>query len=179
MLSTDNGSFHNNKHLGFTLLEMLLAVAIMGTIAMLVSYSISNGRQKAQDASRVGDLKILANALELYRSDHFGKLPAIIDSENAWSDTLEQLGKYLPEGALRDPDSSRTGADGYVYCTDKKQNSYLLTSHLTFQNQSDSVIGNVTSYFDEQCLAQDGLVNDLDPCGQIINGLYIYCLGKL
>lgn len=60
---------------GFTLIEILVVVALLGLIASIILVSISNSRMKARDARRKSDLQQLVKALALYISDRNGLLP--------------------------------------------------------------------------------------------------------
>lgn len=51
---------------GFTLLELLVVVAIIGILAAAIYASFSAPRARSRDAKRVGEIKQLQNALSLY-----------------------------------------------------------------------------------------------------------------
>lgn len=62
---------------GFTLMELLIVVAILGILSTVLIVSVNPGRQlgKARDAQRQTDLvAILASVLQ-YASEHSGDLP--------------------------------------------------------------------------------------------------------
>ena len=56
------------KTLGFTLLELLIVIAIIGILITIVLVSLSASRQKAQTAKRLEEMHQIQNALELYFS---------------------------------------------------------------------------------------------------------------
>lgn len=62
---------------GFTLLELLTAIAIIGLLAggSLIYFSVA--RQKTRDTQRLSDIRSLAGALELYYRDE-GRYPATL-----------------------------------------------------------------------------------------------------
>lgn len=57
------------KKSGFTLMEILIAIAIMGIMAALLSGNFISSQKKARDAQRKADLRQMQNALELYFND--------------------------------------------------------------------------------------------------------------
>ena len=57
----------NNK--GFTLIEMLVVVAIIGLLSSVVVVGLGSARQNARDARRISDIRQIQNALEIYYSD--------------------------------------------------------------------------------------------------------------
>ena len=51
---------------GFTILELLVAIAIIGLLAAVVLVSVGSARENSRDARRMADLKQLQLAVELY-----------------------------------------------------------------------------------------------------------------
>ena len=54
---------------GFTLVELLIVVAIIGVLATLLMANFIGIRQRARDAQRKADVRQVQSALEFYRSD--------------------------------------------------------------------------------------------------------------
>jgi len=81
---------HKKKRItnAFTLIEILLVIALMGILAVIVIIAINPGRQLAQarNAQRRNDVKTILNALNSYGIDKRGSLPAGLDG------TLVMLG---------------------------------------------------------------------------------------
>jgi len=55
---------------GFTLLELLIVIVIIGVLATIGIGSFISSQEKARDAQRKSDLKNLSTALEIYYNDH-------------------------------------------------------------------------------------------------------------
>ena len=54
-----------NKEKGFTLIEMLVVIAIVGLLSSVVVVGLGGAREKARDARRLADLRSLQNQVEL------------------------------------------------------------------------------------------------------------------
>lgn len=65
---------------GFTLIEILVVMAIIGLLATIILGSFSNARKKSRDARRVADLKQLENAIHLYVSISNGLSPVALSN---------------------------------------------------------------------------------------------------
>ena len=55
---------------GFTLIGLLLVIAIIGLLASIVLASLSSAQAKARDARRLEDMNSLQKALTIYNSDN-------------------------------------------------------------------------------------------------------------
>ncbi len=70
-----------NKKSGFTLIELMVVVAIVSLLSALVVTALNSARAKGRDAQRVSSIKQVQNALELYYSDNKG-YPAVSGRNN-------------------------------------------------------------------------------------------------
>ncbi len=59
-----------NKVRGFTLIEILVVIAIIGILATIITASLSTSKAKGRDARRIADIKTIQAALELYYNDN-------------------------------------------------------------------------------------------------------------
>lgn len=60
---------------GFTLIEMLVVISLIGILAALALVSFSSVQKQARDTSRKSDLKQYQTALESYGSKNAGNYP--------------------------------------------------------------------------------------------------------
>src|SRR3954462_7136387 len=58
------------KQGGFTLLELLIVIVIIGILAVLIVPNLTNGPKRARDAQRKSDLRNIKTALESYFNDN-------------------------------------------------------------------------------------------------------------
>lgn len=77
---------------GFTLVELLVVVAIIGLLAGIAVVSVNSVRVKARDAKRIADVKQIQNALELYNNTKGGQYPL-----NKAAQSVDLTGKVLSE----------------------------------------------------------------------------------
>lgn len=60
---------------GFTLVELLVVVSLIGVLSTLVIANLNSARERARDAERKSDLRNIQTALRLYYNDA-GRYPA-------------------------------------------------------------------------------------------------------
>lgn len=63
-------NFHRNKIKGFTLVELLVVITILGILATIGLVAFASSQARGRDAQRKSDLKQIATALELFYSDY-------------------------------------------------------------------------------------------------------------
>ena len=63
------------KNKGFTILELLVVVAIIGLLSAVVMASLNSSRSKGRDAKRIEETRQIINAVELY-FNATGKYPS-------------------------------------------------------------------------------------------------------
>lgn len=127
------------KQEGFTLLELLIVIVIIGILAVMIIPSLLSGPQKARDGQRKSDLRNLKTALEQYYTDYntYPKASSWkTDLSTSSPGTNDAYMKTVPQDPKSKADYSYTadpsGCDGDATpCT-----SYSLQT--TFENKKDS-----------------------------------------
>jgi type II secretion system protein G len=108
---------------GFTLIELLVVIAIIGLLASIVLASLNTAREKGRDARRLGDIREISTALELYYSDH-NSYPAATTQASAVSALTGLVPGYISVLS----DDPLGGSYHYVYKTTTGGTFYCLGS---------------------------------------------------
>lgn len=113
-----------NKQSGFTIVELLIVIIIIGILAGLVITQILGANQKARDTERKTDLNSLASQLETYFAKT-GGFPEAADLNNADWRKANEINAGDNNKSLADPSgatnftlgSSTVSANQYTYTT--------------------------------------------------------------
>lgn len=88
---------------GFTLVELLITVSIIGILSTITYYSVGNIRQIARDSKRLADIKQLGNALEFYFNQTNGyPLPIAQNNTITLGDPAHTVLCGVPQGFVSD-----------------------------------------------------------------------------
>ena len=64
------------KKIGFTLVELLIVISVLGIIAAIVVPSFSDASMKTRTSALKNDLQKVRTQIEVYKSQHYDNLPA-------------------------------------------------------------------------------------------------------
>lgn len=78
---------------GFTLLEMLIAVVILGILAMIIIPQFTASTDDAKVAAVKADLSAMRSAIEVYYQQHNGKYPGLVSIDGSTAGTADTCGK--------------------------------------------------------------------------------------
>lgn len=136
----------NNKQ-GFTLIEMLVVIFIIGLLSSVVLVGLGTFRARGRDARRIADLRSIQNILELYYAKN-GQYPA---SQNWDGLRNELINAGIGVSALpNDPLNNQT----YYYGASNNQQSYVLGASLEDADHPvlrDDVDGGSSGNFGVSC----------------------------
>lgn len=154
-----------NPHSGFTLIEMLVVIAIISVLAAIVLFSVEEARKSSRDKQRKIDLKNMQLAVELYKEAHDvyplsckGDQPNRL---NSWGGALtgnqscSNPSDYMIVGVVPNfisklpKDPRESGSAGYVYASDGK--TYKIMALQTLEKIQITTIGEEWARCSESC----------------------------
>ncbi len=98
-----NSTTHRRRNAGFTLVEIMIVIAIIALIAGVVATNVLGAGDKAKYKLAQSQLNTLAGKIETYEIDN-GQPPAQLqDLLSAPSGSSTWLGPYAKEADLKDP----------------------------------------------------------------------------
>lgn len=135
---------------GFTLIEVLVILAVISIVAGIIASGVWQAHQKARQTNCASNLRQISAALQIYVADCDGVYPpdvdAVMDSQGNANDShiwLDFLKPYLKDRYLFCPSRSLPGIfaknERDSYLTGYAYNSCL--SRLVFQNKRSTSVG--------------------------------------
>lgn len=105
---------------GFTIIEVVLVLAIAGLIFLMVFLALPALQRSQRDTARKNDLSRLAAALNDYKAAHRGKIPGDLEWQQMINDYLLGGNTANSRGSFIDPSGPASAGDG------NNENSYFL-----------------------------------------------------
>jgi len=139
----------------FTLIELLIVIAILGVLATIVLVSLGEARKRARDVRRISDIRQLQIALELYHNQN-NQYP------QSFSDLIPTL---IPNNPV-DPSGSGYFNNGNYFYVPLGDIGSCIGYHMgaVLENSSDSALAN-DSDASSSASCVNG-VNDFDGTSQ-------------
>lgn len=133
----------NTRSRGFSLIELLVVVAIFSLLSSLVLATTRDAKTRSQDATRISDMRQMVNALELYFAsnnqypniDNASSLDASCTGNAAWQSLETQLSEYIVALPC-DP----TGVDVYEYDADSGDSYTTFGVRARLQHSSNASV---------------------------------------
>lgn len=131
----------NRSKYGFTIVELLIVIVVIGILAAITVAVYSNVQQRSRDSRRLSDFELLQRAIEMYKTDNL-RYPYCGATEGSAVTSCEVSGlatALVPTYIQRIPsDPLNVTGFQYFYARGYKQNSP--TGHtLTSSNQDYSM----------------------------------------
>lgn len=117
MNNIDINNLKKTNKKGFTLIEMLVVISLIGILAALATVSFSSSQKQARDAARKSDLRQYQNAIEAYGNLTSGLYPSRTSSVSAYSSLCSDLNsKIEPDiSCSQDPKNASDSSYDYKY----------------------------------------------------------------
>lgn len=122
------------KQPGFTIVELLIVIVVIGILVAITIVAYSGVQQKATDSVRQSNIEATAKALELYYIDN-GKYPGYGSefSLRAWV----EANLKLPESSLIAPgDNPAATATSFLNLTSAQLDTYATHNQYAYYNYS-------------------------------------------
>ncbi|MDD4937700.1 MAG: prepilin-type N-terminal cleavage/methylation domain-containing protein [Candidatus Shapirobacteria bacterium] len=120
---------------GFTLVELLVVISIMGILTVVVSSSFRTIQMKSRDARRKSDLSSISKALNMYYND-VGIFPSSDDIDlNSGSEFKMNVGGSDVVYMVQTPNETTNGVKPYKYMVSGSGKSFKLLTN--FENSED------------------------------------------
>jgi len=134
---------------GFSLIELLIVVAVIGLIAAIAVPNLVNAIQRARQSRTVADANAIGKGISMYQQD-FTEYPIATkdtDAEILRAGLMNYMTNFNPLDGWRRP-FLYTSTDGY---------HYTLISYALDGAASEPYSSGPTQFFDEDIVLTDGL----------------------
>lgn len=146
-----------SKQKAFTLIELLIVIAIIGMLASIILVALNKARSKARDAVRISDAKEIQTALEMYYNNN-GQYPASVPGGSGcwWNweagNTINGTSIQFLQPLITDGDMQKvpmetfwnpgtSGGSGWIDCT------YRYATGADFSSTCGSGWNNVAAFY--------------------------------
>jgi len=99
---------------GFTLVEILIVVVILGILAAIVIPQFTDASTQAKESALASDLQMMRSQLELYKIQHNDNLPATTSQAAFEACMLEQTDQYGAAGTDFGPYMGKIPSNPFV-----------------------------------------------------------------
>ncbi len=114
-----------DKKNAFTMIELLVVVAIIGILIAAIVVAFVSARQKSRDARRKTDLKNIQVSLQLYSDDNHGNFPNSLD-------------RVASEGYMTSVPNDPGTQESYKYVITSNKKEYAIGAIL--ENKKDDAL---------------------------------------
>lgn len=127
---------------GFTLVELLVVISIMGILTIIVSSGFVTSQQRSRDAARKTNLKSLSDSLNLYYADNgvfpmAGYINGLISSEGEFSTEINPTKTVVYMKKL--PKEKTNGNQPFLYEVSGTFKSFRIYANLENEEDADCI----------------------------------------
>jgi type II secretion system protein G len=152
----------SRRKAGFTLIELMVVIAIIGILASIVTVSLVSARAKGRDAKRIADIRTVQLALEQFYNDN-GYYPTTLT--NTISPTYISTVPTDPStNAAYIYTSYNLASQANSLCTTFKPSTYHLGAKMESDETTNPALNQDATTFDA------GVPAGLNRCGAPSNG---------
>ncbi len=99
---------------GFTLVEILIVVVILGILAAIVIPQFTDASTQAKESALASDIQMMRSQLELYKIQHNDNLPNCTSQATFEACLLEQTDQYGAAGTQFGPYMQKIPSNSFV-----------------------------------------------------------------
>lgn len=114
---------------GFTLLELLIVLAILGAMAGFIIIRFTGGQAAARDARRQSDVRQYQSAVEIFANANNGLYPSTNPGSNVLVNAIALCGSG-PLGSIPCVDDPSGGSAHYQYSVNGARTQYVIWATL-------------------------------------------------
>ncbi|MDD4930987.1 MAG: type II secretion system protein [Candidatus Colwellbacteria bacterium] len=131
---------------GFTLIEMVIVIAVVGILMGLAFNGIRGVQSAARDTKRTADLRSMQSYLELY-FNKCGHYPGNADCTENSSQNFAGMKSVIEQSVANTgdipEDPQKSGGASYVYGTDANNNEYVIGATMEKTKPRGSAAGTI------------------------------------
>lgn len=120
---------------GFTIVELLIVIVIIGILATLVIVTFSGVQQRARDAERKTDINAVAGQLEAFYASN-GYYPPAADLVSSTFRTANEI--RIDEKAFKDPSNAQIATDGSTFSTGTAPDTAVVPRHYYYDTKTET-----------------------------------------